>query len=267
MASSYNSSYQISGEGEFSKLAQTIGTNIQKISQNASSMQRIVVQLGTPADNLQLRNQLHQIQHYTGQLAKDTSKALKDLGNVTLPTSEQRLLKLQRDRLVNDFTAALNSFQTLQREAAQREKDEVKRVRGSSGIAPPESSRDALVMFNETETQQFHSPQTQIQIQQEETDVQALAERERAIRQLESDIVDVNTIFKELATMVHEQGEMIDSIEANVETSQMRVEEGTSQLATASSYKSKIRRRKCILAIILSIVLTILISIIIWQCS
>jgi len=34
MASSYNSSYQISGEGEFSKLAQTIGTNIQKISQN-----------------------------------------------------------------------------------------------------------------------------------------------------------------------------------------------------------------------------------------
>jgi len=40
-------------------------------------------------------------------------------------------------------------------------------------------------MFNETETQQFHSPQTQIQIQQEETDVQALAERERAIRQLE----------------------------------------------------------------------------------
>ena len=37
--------------------------------------------------------------------------------------------------------------------------------------------------------------------------------------------------------MVHEQGEMIDSIEANVESSQMRVEEGTSQLATASSYQ------------------------------
>ena len=53
----------------------------------------------------------------------------------------------------------------------------------------------------------------------------------------QSDIVDVNTIFKELATMVHEQGEMIDSIEANVESSQMRVEEGTSQLATASSYQ------------------------------
>lgn len=49
--------------------------------------------------------------------------------------------------------------------------------------------------------------------------------------------MDVNTIFKELATMVHEQGEMIDSIEANVETAQMRVEEGTNQLLTASSYQ------------------------------
>jgi len=125
MASSYNSPYQMNGEGEFSKLAQTIGTNIQKISQNASSMQRIVVQLGTPADNLQLRNQLHQIQHYTGQLAKDTNKTLRDLANLSLPISEQRVLKLQRERLLNDFTAALNSFQALQREAAQREKDEV----------------------------------------------------------------------------------------------------------------------------------------------
>lgn len=37
--------------------------------------------------------------------------------------------------------------------------------------------------------------------------------------------------------MVHEQGEMIDSIEANVETAQMRVEEGTNQLSTAASYQ------------------------------
>lgn len=53
----------------------------------------------------------------------------------------------------------------------------------------------------------------------------------------QSDIVDVNTIFKELATMVHEQGDLIDSIEANVESAQMRVEEGTSQLAQASAYQ------------------------------
>ena len=74
---------------------------------------------------------------------------------------------------------------------------------------------------------------------QEESDIQELQERERSIRQLESDIVDVNTIFKDLATMVHEQGEMVDSIEANVESTQVRVTEGTDQLRQAEQYKVK----------------------------
>ncbi len=56
---------------------------------------------------------------------------------------------------------------------------------------------------------------------EEEYNIEQLQERERSIRQLESDIVDVNTIFKDLATMVHEQGEVVDSIEANVESTQV----------------------------------------------
>ena len=45
--------------------------------------------------------------------------------------------------------------------------------------------------------------------------------------------------------MVHEQGEIIDSIEANVESAQMRVEEGTSQLATAASYQVHSPKIQC----------------------
>ena len=52
-----------------------------------------------------------------------------------------------------------------------------------------------------------------------------------------SDIVDVNTIFKDLATMVHEQGETIDSIEGNVETAAITVHDGTEQLRQAERYK------------------------------
>lgn len=54
---------------------------------------------------------------------------------------------------------------------------------------------------------------------------------------LQSDIMDVNQIFKDLATMVHEQGEVIDSIEANVESTHMNVGQGVSQLAKASEYQ------------------------------
>ena len=53
----------------------------------------------------------------------------------------------------------------------------------------------------------------------------------------QSDIMDVNTIFKDLATMVHEQGEMVDSIEQNVESAHVRVQEGAAQLSMAATYK------------------------------
>lgn len=77
--------------------------------------------------------------------------------------------------------------------------------------------------------------QTQLQIE-EEVDMSMLREREQAIRKIESDIVEVNQIFKDLATMVHDQGEVIDSIEANIESSSIQIHEGTQQLIKASDY-------------------------------
>ena len=76
----------------------------------------------------------HQIQHYTGQLAKDTSGHLRDM-TAAAPesggSSDQRQWKLQKERLRNDFTKALNSFQAAQRTAAQKEKEAFKRAKGA----------------------------------------------------------------------------------------------------------------------------------------
>lgn len=57
-------SYQNGGQNrdqDFQKLSQTIGTSIQKITQNVSSMQRMVNQIGTHQDSPELRKQLYVI--------------------------------------------------------------------------------------------------------------------------------------------------------------------------------------------------------------
>ena len=60
----YSDIYQNGSQGggrrdtDFQKLAQSIGTNIQKILQNVSSMSRMINQIGSPQDNQQLQNQL-----------------------------------------------------------------------------------------------------------------------------------------------------------------------------------------------------------------
>ena len=93
-------------------------------------MQRMITQIGTPQDSNQLQNQLHQIQHYTQQLAKDTSKQLKELNNYPPEDAlDPRQWKLQRERLQADFTKALDNFQRAQRSAAQKEKDVIKKYK------------------------------------------------------------------------------------------------------------------------------------------
>ena len=47
--------------------------------------------------------------------------------------------------------------------------------------------------------------------------------------------------LQDLATLVHDQGEVIDSIEANVESTHVRVQEGTEQLRQAENYKVRWR--------------------------
>jgi len=259
----YSNSYQNSTsarETEFQRLAQNIGTNIQKIQQNVSSMQRMITQIGSPQDNTQLQNQLHQIQHYTQQLAKDSSKQLQDLNNYgSQEAADPRQWKLQRERLQADFTRALDNFQRAQRSAAQKEKDAIKKFRTAGGQTQAETDLIDIEGGGDANRAQM--------MMQEEQNLEHLVERERAVTQLEADIMDVNQIFKDLAAMVHDQGELVDSIEANVETSSIRVSEGTEQLRQAERYQNKARKKKMILAAIGFIVLVIIISIIVHSAS
>ncbi|CAL8102031.1 unnamed protein product [Orchesella dallaii] len=251
--------YQNYSTTDFHRKAQAVASNIHKISQNVSSMNRMLQQIGSGHDvstSTELRSQLHKITHYTGVLAKDTSSDLKELNKFNLV--DQKQLKIQRDKLTQDFGAVLNSFQGIQRQAAQKEKELLKAETSSqswnlegpsAGGIPPPTSRDSK------------SRQMQLMME-DETTIEETRQREQAIRQLESDILDVNQIFKELATMVHEQGETIDSIEANIESAHIQVEEGVRQVSQAHTYQNKARIRKLQICIALFIIVMVLIAII-----
>ncbi|XP_017887891.1 syntaxin-12 [Ceratina calcarata] len=266
------SSYHNGGptrEQDFGRLSQTIGTSILKISQNVSSMQKMVNQLGSSTDSQELRNQLHQIQHYTKQLAKDTSVHLADLAvlaNNSGSTSpgEQRQRKMQRERLQEEFTSALNAFQAVQRLAASKEKEMFRRAKASVGIAPfGEKKQETLIELQDSKTQK----QIQLQQMKEEQNLRMLEKQEASIIEMEKDINDINKIFKDLGTIVYDQREMVDSIEASVERTEVSVNEATSHVRQASMYQNKLRKKKCILVLIGAIILSILIGIIAWRSS
>lgn len=79
---------------------------------------------------------------------------------------------------------------------------------------------------------------------EEEYNLDVVREREAAVRHLEQNILDVNGIFKELATLIHEQGEQVNSIEANVDNTVIRVTEGEEQLRQARHHHASAMRKK-----------------------
>ena len=90
-----------------------------------------------------------------------------------------------------------------------------------------------------------------------EENTQYLRKREQEIKNVVESIQDLNTIFKDLAGMVSQQGEIVDRIDYSIENASIKVEEGLEQLKKASKYQKSNRKMKCI--VLLGITLIVLI--------
>ncbi|CAG9781728.1 unnamed protein product [Diatraea saccharalis] len=62
--------------------------------------------------------------------------------------------------------------------------------------------------------------------------------------------------------MIHDQGTVVESIEASVEHTASNVESATMELRQAATYKNKLRKKKVYIAIILAIIICIILIIV-----
>lgn len=227
-------------------------------------MQRLISQQESAAssDNEPARQKLSQLQTYTSQLCKDTSALLSQLSSVGGNTPSA---KTQKIRLWNDFSVVLKSFQSIQYKEVDQSRAELRRVQAASHrsnlielgsqLPPPPGSRAQEQQASQQRQQQQQLQQQQVQnsgyqqalMMDDETNLEMVREREAAVQALEKDILDVNDIFKKLATDVHNQAELVDSIEANVDSATIRVTEGAEQLGQARDYRDRARRKQLML--------------------
>lgn len=236
--------------------------NVQKINQNMSTIEKMLSKIGTSQDGQRFRDNMQRLETETHQLIKETNKSLKQLNSSGF--KDDRMKRAQVDRLGGEFAQSLTNYQKIAKRVAEVQRENVEKIRASSFG----QSTEPLIDTDNHQPYSEYAPSrgdTSFQMQAEDNiNLELIEEREKSIRQLESDIVDVNEIFKDLATMVHDQGEVIDSIEANVESSAMNVTEANTQLQAAVRYQRK-SRKKMICIIVLLLIVIAIIGIIIWQ--
>ncbi|XP_006617454.1 syntaxin-16 [Apis dorsata] len=94
-----------------------------------------------------------------------------------------------------------------------------------------------------------------LQLEDPEDRMKLAMEREEQIGNIVQSIADLRHIFKDLATMVQEQGTILDRIDYNIEQTQIQVQEGYKQLKKADSYQRANKKLYCIVVLAGAIIL------------
>ncbi len=84
--------------------------------------------------------------------------------------------------------------------------------------------------------------------------VHELESRHRQLLSLEKSLAEVQAMFMDIAALVEDQGDVVNSIEAQIQEASGNVERGKEEVKEAHRYKRKIRKRKVYLSLALGAV-------------
>ncbi|KAI5117990.1 hypothetical protein M0805_004487 [Coniferiporia weirii] len=245
-------------EAAFASLQSSLSLQVFKINANVQGILKLVDQLGTPRDSGNVRTALHNLTETTRDMAKRGSEDLKKLASLqgALPSQKTALQKTS-----HDFRLSLAAFQRAQQVSAERQRTMVEGVKiavdeeqaaGPSDNQPGTSpeQRQALVLQQQLSPHELAHQESLIQ------------EREEEIREIESGIHELSEIFRDLGTLVSEQGGMLDNIESNVYSVAADTSGAAEELSTASEYQRKAgRRAACLMIILVMVVCVVLLAI------
>lgn len=235
-----------------------IKTNIQKVNQYTKQIESIEQKIGTAKDSQELRDSLKKIQDnckFVLQICQKDVKLLHDY-----PSTKSGEYKIKKDRLSDELMKTMNAFQKALKAAFEKQiKHNIPAKAFYSNENNSHSFEPALMEANRNNN---NAIEQRVQLQQSKSvELQMVQERKANMDKLEKDMVDLNHIFKDLAVIVQDQGEVIDNIEMNVEAVSEFVSDANVKIIEAKRSNEKARKKKCCiwLIIILAIVVLLLI--------
>lgn len=234
-------------------------------------------------------------------LSEEAAQLLKNaktqLGAVTRHQDTQlnRQQQLCKERMTNEFNILLSQFKKQQKEVAEYQQLALSAAKKDIQFAETiksaalKSEADAneqtpLINPDLQETDRYGngdsynsvaehppSPFQQLEqqqqmldvVRQEDIDFQAslIQEREIEIRAIQEGIAEINSIFKDLGTLVTQQGEQIDSVEDNITDLATNTHSAVDELAKANEYQRKKRNMSlCVLIALIAVLAVVLIA-------
>ncbi|KAJ9144829.1 t-SNARE [Coniochaeta hoffmannii] len=243
-----------SDDPEFQRLSQDLRNKLFKLSGNNQRLKGELGHLGTRRDTPRVRERVHELLQESRDLFKDVGEGIKKVQTWDDVTPTQRLTQ---QKLSREFQSSLSTFQDLQRQALEKQKASVSAARAAvdvEGGASPSAEQVQLLEQQQQQELERLAPQDEVDFQEA-----LIIEREEEIRNIEQGVGDLNVLFQQVAQIVSEQGEQIDTIAYNAENVQTDTRAADVELRSAARYQKNARSKACCLLLILAVILTIII--------
>lgn len=280
----------------------TLSKSLSNFASSLSNLEKLNSQIGTKRDNANLRQRIEkQLGKEDGDLSSLKElifnlQLVKNDGGVSSnggSSNNQHELIIQK--LQKELSVLSDNFSLLKRKYNEKKnsviindliEDNNKKESSNQNNSNSNSSVNAY-SANEVAIQQDSEPTeqtallasdqqlyTQQQQQQQDiinkydADFHTLLVQQRAenINEIHQGVREINTIFKDLDSLVQEQGVQIDTVENNLTNLTNDAQNATQELNKANNYQKQKRKYSCITLVVLSVVvLLIVLAIVSWH--
>lgn len=166
--------------------------------------------------------------------------------------------KYSQQKLSREFKAALADFQSLQRTAIDKQRASVTAAKAAH--EQEHAGEASYAAGQEGEQQMLLQQREEVHLAaQDEVDFQdaLIVEREDEIRHIEEGVQDLNVLFHQVAQIVGEQGEVLQTIDENVTNVRDDTRGADYELRSASRYQKNARTKACCLLLVIAVIVTI----------
>ncbi|TQS37463.1 hypothetical protein Golomagni_02060 [Golovinomyces magnicellulatus] len=246
---------QYADDPEFQQLSKELMSKLFTLTSNISRISNDVALLGTRRDTELVRDRVQNLLEESKDAFIEIGQGVKKIQSWEDVSPSQ---KYTQQKLAREFQNHVSEFQSVQRYALEKQRTQAS------------AARTALEQQQQQQQQQQQpdieggQQQTQEQLRlasQDEVDFQdsLIVEREAEIRNIEQGVTELNELFRDVAHIVNEQGDLLDTIHDNVENTRVDTRGAELELRSAARYQKQARSKACCLLLVLAVILTIII--------
>ncbi len=234
-------------EGEVTSFEQSIKVNIQEMQDLLHRANEHLEQSQRSYRSKRSTESLDGFQERGQELSRETTSLFRDWTvHLAGEPGERHRKKFSYEKLQRAFEQEVIRFKDVARKIVATQKEAVNNRQRSKGMAeflPVCDEQSESLLCPQTDVE--HGVHDEVQCQDAVIRSRIAQEREEGIRRIQGQVHEVNQIFRDLASIVHEQGNDIESIEHSADSASRESKQAASELRKAADRQRGSRERLC----------------------